>query len=209
MAYTPIVIGSLSWGAPVNAAFTSQDARISSQEASNAIVDDFSLNAWTMDPVVAASASVLTTGSVYMAKLKVVTGFTTDNLYMQVTTAGGTLTAGQNFVGLYDSAGTQVAKSADQAANWGTSGFKIIPWVAPVALTPGNYYAAILTNGATGIEIARGSARSSEMLSPNLTAANLRWSTGGTGLTGLTDLPASITMTDRGPGVVSVWVALS
>lgn len=32
MAYTPIPIGSLGWGAPVNAAFTSQDARITALE---------------------------------------------------------------------------------------------------------------------------------------------------------------------------------
>ena len=32
MAFTPIVIGSLAWGTPVNDAFISQDARITSIE---------------------------------------------------------------------------------------------------------------------------------------------------------------------------------
>lgn len=209
MTYTPIAEGSLNWDDPVNAAFTSQDARISALEASAPAASDHGLMAWTYDPVAGPNTSVLTSGTVYMAKLKVTVADTTENVYYQVTTAGGTLTAGQNFVALYNQAGTRVALSADQTTAWGTSGFKTTPWTAPAALTVGNYYLAFLTNGTTGITIARGSAHSSEMLSPLQSAANLRWSSGGTGLTGLTALPTSITMANRGTGATSIWAAIS
>lgn len=187
---------------------TSQGTRIATLERSPAAAD-FSLEAWTYDPLIAAQTSTLTSGTVYMAKLRVVSAFTTSSVYLQVSTAGSSLTAGQNFIGLYDAAGTRVALTADQTTAWGSTGLKTAAWAASASLSAGFYYVALLTNGTTGITIARASAQGSEMLSPNLTAATYRWSTGGTGLTGLTALPATITMSNRGAGATSVWAALS
>ena len=208
MAYTPIAIGSLNWGAPVNAAFTSQDTRISAVEASTATPAEQSMNTWTYDPVIASSGTLLVSGTVYMAKLRVTAPFTTDTAHYRVA-AGTGLTAGQNFVGLYDAAGTRVAVSADLSTDWASTGTKATPWAATAALSIGYYYMAWLSNGTTPVTITRGGSISTAILNIHLTNATLRWSTGGTGLTGLTALPASITMANRTSGLVSVWSALS
>lgn len=224
MTYTPIPAGQSNWDVPVNAAFTDQDARITSNnasigtnvaainsiEAGTTIPAEQGLQTWNYDPISASGTSVLTTGSLYMARVRVTAGFVCSTSYFNVATLGTTLTAGQNFIALYDAAGTQVAISADQTANWGTTGFKATPWVSSASLSPGYYYVTLLTNGATGISVTRGvSTGASAILSPNFTNATLRWSTGGTGLTGLTAMPGSITMANRGQSSTATWVALS
>lgn len=202
MTFTPIPVNSLDWDVPVNAAF-------GSLHASGAVASDHSLLAWAYDPRGAANSTALTSGTVYLIKVQVTaSGQTSNGMVVHVPSAGVTLTAGQNFVGLYDAAGTRVAVSADQTAAWGSNGFKTIAWTAPVAVTPGFYYIAILTNGATGISIAREANLDATLVNINLTPATLRWSAGGTGLTGLTSLPASITMADRAASMLTVWVGL-
>lgn len=202
MTFTPIPVNSLDWDVPVNAAF-------GSLHASGAVASDHSLLAWAYDPRGAANSTALTSGTVYLIKVQVTaSGQTSNGMVVHVPNAGVTLTAGQNFVGLYNAAGTRVAVSADQTAAWGSSGFKTIAWTAPVAVTPGFYYIAILTNGATGISIAREANLDATLVNINLTPATLRWSAGGTGLTGLTSLPASITMADRAASMLTVWVGL-
>lgn len=202
MTFTPIPVNSLDWDVPSNAAW-------SSLHAAGAVPDDHSLLAWAYDPRGAANSTALTVGTVYMVKVQVTeTGQTSSGMVLHVPAAGVTLTAGQNFVGLYDAAGTRVAVSADQTVAWGTNGFKTIAWTAPVPVTPGFYYLAILTNGATGISIAREANLDATLVNINLTSATLRWSAGGTGLTGLTTLPASVTMADRAASMLTVWAGL-
>lgn len=225
MTYTPIPAGQSNWDVPVNAAFTDQDTRITVNagsastnataintiEAGATMPGEQGLQAWNYDPVSASGTSVLTTGTIYMARIRVTTGFVCSTSYFNVAALGTTLTAGQNFLALYDAAGTQVAITADQTANWGTANFKTTAWVTPVSLTPGYYYLAILTNGAVGISVTRAvSTGASAILSPNFTNATLRWSTGGTGLgPGITAMPASIIMSNRGQSSTATWVALS
>lgn len=202
MTFTPIPVNSLDWDVPVNAA-------LGSLHASGAVASDHSLLAWAFDPRGAANSTVLTTGALHLIKVQVTaSGQTSSGMQMYVATAGVTLTAGQNFVGLYNAAGARVALSADQTAAWGSVGFKTIAWSAPVAVTPGFYYVAILTNGTTGPAVAREGNLDASLVNPNLTPATLRWSAGGTGLTGLTALPANVTMADRAASATTYWVGL-
>lgn len=224
MTYTPIPAGQDNWDVPVNAAFVDQDNRITANtgavasngtqinaiEAGATMPAEQGLQTWNYDPITASGTSALTTGSLYMARVRVTAGFVCSTSYFSLAALGTTLTAGQNFIALYDSAGTQVAITADQTANWGTTGVKSTAWVTPASLVPGYYYVALLTNGATGISVTRAvSTGVAALLSPNFTNATLRWSTGGTGLTGLTAMPASITMSNRGQSSTATWVALS
>lgn len=223
MTYTPIARGTEDWDVPLNAALTEQDARITTNAAdidinaadidtlegvSNARESDFSLLSWNYDPIASINTSLLTSGTVYMCSLMVRRAGTVSNLYVTTTTTP-TLTSGQNFAGIYNSAGTLLAQTADQTTSWGTSGLKIMPVVTPVELAVGEYYLAFLSNGSTPITVARGSANSASGLGPNRPAGSMRFSTGGTGLTGLTALPASITMANRGSGATSIWTAIS
>ncbi|MET9385302.1 hypothetical protein ABZY09_30580 [Streptomyces sp. NPDC002928] len=170
---------------------------------------DMGLLLWTGDPAYATATTTLTSGTVYTVKLNVRQAMTATNLIYSVFTAGSTLTSGQNFVGLYDSSGNRVAVSADQTSNWGSLGTMVTPFTAPVALTPGAYFAAWLSNGTTPITLTRGTGLQSAMVNVNQTAATYRYTTGGTGWSSLTALPAPGVMANRSIGGFTFWCAIS
>ena len=99
MAFTPIVLGSLAWGTPVNNALASQDARIAAIEAQGgATLDAQGIVAAPFDPAAAASGTVFTSGTVYMTRVDIVNPATLAGLVFTISTAGAGLTAGQNLV---------------------------------------------------------------------------------------------------------------
>lgn len=208
MTFTPIVIGSLSWGTPVNNAFSSQDARITALESSGGTAMDFGLKSWSFDPATAAAGTVPTSGTVVMAKLYLPAG-TASAVGVSINTVGVGLTAGQNFMGLYNQAGTRVGVTADQTASWATVGYKQIPLVAPAAIAaPGFYYVAFLSNGATPAGLTRGSntTSSTTIVNLNLPADQARFTTGPAAQT---TLPASITMASRTPTSQAYWMTVA
>ncbi|KPI24660.1 Collagen triple helix repeat-containing protein [Actinobacteria bacterium OV320] len=162
--------------------------------------------AWTADPaVISGSGFVLNSGVVYLSRIKVVNRLTViSNLMYYVAVAGTSLTAGQSFVGLYNSSGTLLASSADQTSAMGTTGAKTAA-ITPQTLSVGYYYVAFLANGTgtavnvsgaggntgvTNINLATGSSRSLQ------TAA------------GNTALPASITLGSQTPNIAVRWAGL-
>jgi len=197
MSYTPIVIGSLAWGTPVNNAFTSQDARITELENQGPLsAAMLTFNALNMLPEFATtSAAALVSGTVYMMRIDISAPLTFTNAHT-ATVAAATLTAGQNFAGLYNSAGTQVAVTADQSAAWAAGGEKNMAFTVPYAAAAGTYYVAYLSNGASPIAPVRSvnSTFVNTFINHGLTASTARWSTGPAAQT---TLPASITMASR------------
>lgn len=207
MTYTPfnaIPIGSLNWGAPVNNAFIALDE----SQVTNA--RDHNLLAWTWDPSTNLASSTITAGTVAMSKVWLRQPATVTNVIFGLAAFGATLTAGQNFAGLYNAAGTRVGVTADQTAAWtaGTLGAQEVALTAPFAAPAGAYYVAFLFNGTTSPGFARGSAAASGPSTVNLklTAADARYANGPAAQT---SLPASITMASRTPTAPAFWVALS
>lgn len=198
MAYTPVIIGSLNWGAPVNAAFTSQDARISDIEAQGSLtLGATTFLATNVDPAYAGAAVSLVSGTVHMQRIDLPYPGTITNLHQAVvTTVGSGLTAGQNFAGLYNSAGTRIGVTADQSVAWTTAGEKNMALTAPVAVAAGTYYVALLSNGATPPAFLRMAQTASvaDLVNHGMSTATARWTTGPTAQT---TLPASITMASR------------
>ena len=97
--------------------------------------------------------------------------------------------------------------TADQTANWGTTGGKEMALTAPVVVsTPGLYYVAILSNAGTTPSFARGSALTASIVNVKLTAATGRFTVGPTVQT---SLPASITMASRTLAGNALWVGIS
>lgn len=234
MSYTPITRGQQDWDVPVNAAFTDQDTRITTNESGIATINttlgtqggritaletltgtlefqpnDHALNAWTYDPAIATNASVLISGTVFMSKMIARNAFTANRLWFNVSTVATTPTAGQNFVGLYDSSGNRVAVSADISTDTTTSGLKSISFTSPVALSAGAYYGAVLTNAATPPQLTRASGQGANMVNANLTTGVARYTQGGTGWTSLTSLPASGTLGNRSLSGIPIWMALN
>lgn len=219
MTYTPIAPGTPSWDVPVNAAFTDQDGRITANSSSITGLQtatgnlawqasDQGLLTWTSDPTIHAQMSAWTSGTVHMIALAVRKAATVTNIYTCVQQLGSGLVSNQNFVGLYDSSGNQLAVSADQSVAWTTTGLKVAS-ISPVSVSPGTYYVAVLGNGTTPAQFSRGAAAQPTMLNANTTNATARFTSGGTGLTGLTALPGTITMGTRTPGGFAIWTALS
>ena len=233
MSYTPITFGQTAWDVPVNAAFVSQDSRLTSAEGAissntssisglNSSVTtlqgrasalemsawmpgDYGLKGWSYDPATQSTTLTMATGTIYMSKIKLDVG-TITALGTGINTAGSSLTAGQSFMALYDNSGTLLGQTADQSANWTTVGYKQPSLITPVVIsTAGYYHVAQFSNGATPPVITRGSnlVASSTLINLNLTPANARFATAGTATTAP---PASITMSSRTPIVTAVWL---
>lgn len=218
MTYTPIPKGTSDWDVPVNAAFVDQDGRITSNasdittlqsqstevRSGGWLPSDYGLKAWSMDPSQGANSQVLTSGTLVMVGIKIRSTMTLSNAVLVVSTAGSTLTSGQNLVGLYDSSGARLAQSADQAANWTSTGVKSIPFTSSAVVNPGTYYVAILSNGTTPISIPRETSLASNVINLVLPVANARVAS----LAGQTSMPANITMALRSFDMNSYWVGV-
>jgi hypothetical protein len=226
MSYSPIDPGTQNWDVPLNAALTDQDLRITDNltliQATNSAADkvenstytaaDYGFQSWSYDPILGTSTSgVLTSGTLYLHKIKVTNSFVCSNIIYVIHAAAVTPVSGQNFMALYDLAGNRVAVSADLGTDWTSTGTKTTPWTSSVSLTPGFYYAAILPNAATNINTIK-TAGFTNAGAFNAVQANqdIRSSTGGTGLTSLTAMPSTITMSNRNAGGTNTfWFALT
>lgn len=172
------------------------------------IPSDQNLLTWTHDPATlrSVSNSPVTSGTVILSKVKIVNRSTVvTNVIVGIESAGVTLTAGQNLVGLYDSSGNRLAQSADQSANWTSAGMKTIALTAPVTLAVGSYYVAILAVGTTPPAFSMGAGGSVNI--------NVGLSTGAArfllGPTAQTALPATITLGSQSTTTGARWAALS
>lgn len=170
--------------------------------------DDHAVLAWSYDPAVTSNSTAVASGTVQLIKIVLRRAATISNLYAQVNTAGGTLTSGQNFAGLYSASGTLLSATADQTTAWGSTGMKTMALTTPQTVLPGYYYVALLSNGTTGPAFARGNGLSgaANAINLGLAASTARFATGPTAQT---SLPSSITMSSNSLAGVPYWVAVS
>lgn len=143
--------------------------------------------AWTVDPRYVRADKLLVAGTLYLAALYVPRPATATKLGWGINVAASGVTAGQNFVGLYNSAGTRLASVGvdGRLTAIGPNSETI-----SVSLTPGLYWVAYLFNATTMPRLYVGGDLSGSLLNWNVTGASLAFATNGTGLTAL---PASIT----------------
>lgn len=169
---------------------------------------DHGLIAWTQDPAGCRSTDdTFTAGVVYLCKVKIVNRSTVvTNVLAGVTTAGATLTSGQCFAGLYNSSGTLLAATADQATTWTSAGLKTMALTVPQTLAVGTYYVALLANGTTPPRFMTGNGSSASALNAGLATSAARFLTSGTVQTAL---PASITLGSASANSGARWAALS
>jgi len=203
MAYNmPIPIGQDPWGTLLN------DSMFEIHRTIETNPTDHGALAWTADPYGNSGSTGLTSGLPFMSKVWIREPSTLSNVMMSITTAGSGLTAAQNFVGIYNAAGTRIAVSADQTAAFGGTGLVTAAMTAPVAVTPGPYYLTFLCNGTTPPILARGAVAGSGASTVNfgLTAATGRYATGPAAQT---SLPASITMASRTLSAICMWAVVS
>lgn len=198
MGITLPTFAQLNWHTPLNACLG---------ELQNAIgigPEDHGLVSWAY-PVSQVSASAVgTSGTVRMTRLPTIAVTTTiTSLAVHIATAPTTPTAGQNFVGLYDSTGARVAVSADATAAFTTVGDKVVALTAPYVAAPGTYWVGLLANAATPPAFSHSSSLATTAANFNTTAATAQFTSGPAGQT---TLPVSITMASRTLSANTMWV---
>lgn len=167
---------------------------------------DIGYLAWSFDPLVLDAATPVTaTGAIHLVRMVLRGPQTISNIVMSVGTAGTTLTAGQNFAGLYDASGNRVALTADQTTAWGTTGVKTMALTAPYAASAGYYYVAIVVNGTSSPLFGAKTNLGAAVINGASPANSSRFATNGTG----TSLPATLTLGSNVAVDEAFWVALT
>jgi hypothetical protein len=162
--------------------------------------------AWTADPSITTYTVAATNGTLFLSAVYIPNPVTAIKIWWKIATAGATPTAGQNFVGLYNSSGTRLA-SVGVDGRITTAG--LYSETISVALTPGWYWVGFLLNSATPPQLRSstgGVAADAAWINFNLTAAQSRYAINGTGLTAL---PATITPSSNSQSSYAIWAALS
>lgn len=146
---------------------------------------------WNYDPVNFQAGTVLpANGTLYVQKLYTPVSLSVTNVIYQVVTAGATLTANQNFAGLYSAAGALLGSTADQSTGWTSVGTRTMALTGgPFTVAAGFFYVALYSNGTTRPSMAR-TGNNIGGMNGLLSAANSRWASANTGLT--TALPATL-----------------
>jgi len=179
------------------------------------IPSDHGFVTWSFDPQQCGTSRNLSVaaaaGTLQLVRLKVPAASTITNICLWLTATGTTLTAGQNFAALYDSAGTLLRQSVDQASNWGSgAGLITMALSSSIAVAAGDYYVGLWWNGAAGPTVVSGltdGAGLGAFANVNLSAPNFRFAT--TNNTGLTTTAPGTFGTQTAMQSSTYWLALS
>lgn len=168
------------------------------------------LLAWSTDPATAAGGVATSAGALYTVRIVLPAAATITKLWVVLTAAGGTLTSGQNFLGLYNAAGSKVAATGDQTTAFASAGPLGAALTGSYVAAAGNYWVGVLCNGGTPITLASTSgiaAGATAIGNTGQVAANgYRY---GFAATGQTTLPASFDPTTIIPNITAnFWAAV-
>lgn len=167
---------------------------------------DHNYLAWTYDPAVGMAGLIVpAAGTLHLIKLKLDVSALVTNIVMALTSAGATLTSGQNFAMLYSSAGVLLGQTATQHTAWQSTGLKTMALTTPVTVAAGYVYAGFYTNGSTLPTFCRGNQSSAPGGNAGLAAPSLRSATADTGLTTAPPDPFGA----QTANAVAWWMALS
>jgi hypothetical protein len=170
--------------------------------------DNGLLAATSMLDAAGTQSGALTAGTVYLNRVNIRVTQTYSTAWW-LTSAAGTGASTGSFVGLYSSAGTLLTSSSDIASKLTSTGAQSQNFTTPQSLTAGTFvWVALVVNLATTQPQLRCSAINvPATLNLNLTAANFRSATNGTGQT---SLPGPITPSSNTSGTAnSIWFGLS
>lgn len=152
------------------------------------------------------STAAATAGRIEFVKIKIPVAISVTNILVQVVTVGNTLTAGQNFIALYNPANGLVGVSADQAAAWVGTGVKTAALAGgPFACVAGTYFIAFWYNGTTAPALMRAGTASSLGQNAGLATPQLYQGFADTGLT----TTAPPTMGAQTAASTTWWAGLS
>jgi hypothetical protein len=139
---------------------------------------DCNLAAWNFDIINGTANTVCAPGNLCKLRVRLLQDSDVDGMALYVTTAGASLTAGQNFGAIYDRATrTLIAQTVDQTTAFMTVGFAKMLWQGGTRrLTKGEYLAAFWCRGTTGPGLLRTSQSAGPVCNFNIvTSADYRF----------------------------------
>jgi hypothetical protein len=169
---------------------------------------DQGLAEWNYDPAAAnATGTTLTNGTVFLQRIQVRAPMKISNVWVHLTNAAITPTAGQSAVGLYSSAGTLLSGSGDTGSTLsGAAGAVSMALTTPQNVGAGFYWVALLGNAATAAKLTA-SVNGAANANVGLSAAGFRFCVNGTSAT---SLPATVTASSNtATGAQTFWVGVS
>lgn len=160
--------------------------------------------AWTMDPTLVNGGNTMTGGTVYLSAVYVNRAVSASKIYWGTTTAGASPTSGQNWIGLYSSAGSLLTSVGIDGRVTSANGL----WGETISasLTPGMYWVGWVFNAGTTPTVLRGPAINGTLVNFNLAASSYRFATNAASQT---TLPATITPSSNAAGSASFWAAIA
>lgn len=171
---------------------------------SDATPGDHGFITWSHDPSLSVTSQAPTSGTIYLVGVYIRRTQSATKLWFANGAAATGATAGQNWVGIYSTAGTLLA-SAGIDSQVAASANAQSATISSTSLPAGMYWVAILVNFSSALTLMRGS--NGGHTNANLSGATLRFAINGTGATAL---PASITPASNAKGnSLPWWVAVS
>lgn len=164
---------------------------------------DHGLFGWTYDPSIPGSSAILTGGTIYLVKIKVIATTTITKIYWYCSGAGNTPTSTQNNVGIYSSTGTRLA-TVNVDTDISSTGLKI-DTISSTSISPPFIWVAFVFNATTVPGPVRCANTFATLINVGLSAANTRYATGPTAQT---SLPSTITPSSLGQGL-SIWAGIA
>jgi hypothetical protein len=165
-------------------------------DAPGRIPADGGLITWSYDPALAVNTTNVSGGVMYLAKIVIRQPCTITNLWFYLSTAIGGATAGENFILLYNTAGSSLlGNTASTAIDTaiGTAGFISHAMASSYSAAAGSYWIGVLFGSASSGALARATGNS--ILGPNFgqNASSSAWfaADGTTGLASTTP-PSSV-----------------
>lgn len=165
---------------------------------------DQGLVGWTYDPAgIQANSTSYTAGVLHLIRVVPDSGGTVASVLISVATAGNTLA--NCFAGLYDSAGTLLSGSANQATSWQSTGVKAVALTTAQVVAAGStYYVGVVVGSAVAVPALHLAVFSAVAMAGE-TAAPYRWMTSGSSLTAL---PASVALGSGAQLALTFWAGL-
>lgn len=172
------------------------------------IAADNAMAAWAFDPAQGDGATNATSGSVVLSSVRLTWPKLITQIATIITIAGATLTAGQNFMGLYNSLGQLLGITADLTIPFATAQYLASALTTPVMCPAARYYVAQLSNGTTTPTLMTGFQTSVN----GVNVGNVGLATGVSrflvGPTLQTTLPATINLGAQSPAGSPRWAAI-
>lgn len=163
--------------------------------------------AWCYDPALAVNSTQLTAGTLYLVRVNIAANVNATKIHWWVANTGSSAVAGQNWVGLYDSAGTLLA-SANVDSSFSSATLKSTT-IPATALSAGQFYwVALLFNASVTPTLTRGSGWTGVDTAANLglSPSAYRFAKNGTARTAL---PSSIIPSSNiGSDIAGPWAAV-